>query len=66
MTEIEDGMGDEIERLRNENAVLRDAIKRFVPGGLHEKALCMHEGYSFKKHGRCCFKCGAFMVDFGD
>jgi hypothetical protein len=27
---------------------------------------CGHEGYSFAKHGRCCFKCGAFMVDFGD
>jgi len=28
--------------------------------------VCTHEGWSFKKHGRCCFKCGTFMVDFGD
>ena len=27
---------------------------------------CTHEGYSFEKHGRCCFKCGVFMVDWGD
>lgn len=27
---------------------------------------CDHKGYSFEKHGRCCFKCGVFMVDWGD
>lgn len=27
---------------------------------------CLHEGWSFKKHGRCCWKCGTFMVDWGD
>ena len=27
---------------------------------------CTHEGWNFKEHGRCCFKCGTFMVDWGD
>jgi hypothetical protein len=27
---------------------------------------CDHADWSFEKHGRCCFKCGAFVVDFGD
>lgn len=29
-------------------------------------AKCDHKAWTFKKHGRCCFKCGEFMVDFGD
>lgn len=27
---------------------------------------CAHVDWNFQKHGRCCHKCGAFMVDFGD
>ena len=27
---------------------------------------CLHEGWSFEKHGRCCCKCGKFLMDFGD
>ncbi len=27
---------------------------------------CKHEDYSFEKHGRCCWTCGIFMVDWGD
>jgi len=27
---------------------------------------CDHEGWNFKQHGRCCWKCGTFMVDWGD
>ena len=27
---------------------------------------CDHSGWTFEKQGRCCFKCGGFMVDFGD
>jgi len=27
---------------------------------------CAHVGWDFKKHGRCCGTCGAFVVDFGD
>jgi hypothetical protein len=27
---------------------------------------CRHEGWSWEKNGRCCFECGAFVVDFGD
>lgn len=30
------------------------------------QAMCMHEGYNFQQHGRCCWLCGRFMVDFGD
>lgn len=29
-------------------------------------AACQHEGWTFKTHGRCCHKCGKFLVDFGD
>ena len=31
-----------------------------------ESNACDHAGYSFAKMGRCCFKCGEFMVDWGD
>lgn len=27
---------------------------------------CPHTGWNFAQHGRCCFLCGAFMVDWGD
>lgn len=30
------------------------------------QAACTHAGWSFQAMGRCCFKCGAFMVDWGD
>ena len=33
---------------------------------LAAQAACEHAGWNFKEHGRCCFKCGIFMVDFGD
>jgi hypothetical protein len=28
--------------------------------------VCDHAGWNFQQHGRGCFKCGTFMVDFGD
>lgn len=28
--------------------------------------VCTHDGWNWKQHGRCCFTCGAFVVDFGD
>lgn len=27
---------------------------------------CHHYGWEWDRHGRCCFNCGAFVVDFGD
>lgn len=30
------------------------------------KADCDHAGYAFDRHGRCCFKCGTVVTDFGD
>ena len=27
---------------------------------------CKHAGWTFAKHGRCCPKCNAFVVDWGD
>lgn len=30
------------------------------------KETCQHTGWNFAQHGRCCFQCGTFMVDFGD
>lgn len=30
------------------------------------KATCDHAEWTFERHGRVCFKCGTFMVDFGD
>ena len=27
---------------------------------------CTHRDWTFKTQGRCCFGCGAWMVDFGD
>lgn len=30
------------------------------------KLVCEHEGWTFKKHGRCCHQCGKFLIDFGD
>lgn len=56
----------EIERLTKKIEMLKYAIRRFVPAGKQEKALCMHEGYSFNKHGRCCPHCGDVLTDFGD
>jgi hypothetical protein len=31
-----------------------------------QQATCLHTDYNFKNHGRCCPKCGAVMVDWGD
>lgn len=30
------------------------------------KSACDHAGWSFEQQGRRCFKCGSFMVDWGD
>lgn len=30
------------------------------------QASCTHAGWTFEKDGRCCRKCGTFVVDFGD
>lgn len=27
---------------------------------------CKHLGWDWEKHGRRCFNCGTFVVDFGD
>ncbi len=27
---------------------------------------CDHGGWTFEQHGRCCWKCGSFMIDWGD
>jgi hypothetical protein len=27
---------------------------------------CRHIGWEWKRHGRCCFNCSTFVVDFGD
>ncbi len=36
------------------------------PYPFETEAKCDHVGYSFDRHGRCCFRCGTFMVDPGD
>lgn len=37
-----------------------------VPVWAPKPASCMHAGYDYVHHGRCCPHCGAFMIDFGD
>jgi len=34
--------------------------------GWKSQAECDHAGWSFSQHGRCCFGCSQFMVDWGD
>jgi hypothetical protein len=52
---------DEIERLTRELAAIKG-----IGVANRNKGECKHEGWTFKKHGRCCPKCGTFMVDWGD
>lgn len=33
---------------------------------IEEPSKCQHEGYNFRKHGRCCPHCGEFLTVFGD
>lgn len=73
-----DRLAGEVERLREENLQakaysrtlekLSEARARAALEGIPPEAGkgCAHEGYSFKRDGRCCPKCGTFMVDFGD
>lgn len=42
----------------------RDRIVEMNGG--QNKHDCRHVGWEFSKHGRCCFACGAFVLDFGD
>ena len=41
-------------------------IHRWARKNLKKQKTCKHEKWNFKQHGRCCFDCGIFMVDFGD
>lgn len=43
-----------------------EALKKFGEQMKAAQATCQHAGWDFAKHGRCCWGCGAFMVDFGD
>lgn len=60
--------------------IVREATRLAVPDGdclilghdrssltnAIEQDACNHAGWSFSKDGRCCRKCGAFVLDFGD
>jgi hypothetical protein len=61
-------MGERERQAMDENrkklAEERDRIVEMNGG--QDKPDCRHIGWDFRKHGRCCFACGAFVVDFGD
>lgn len=53
----------------NKTTLSDDDIKRIRQGATEMIALqktCTHSGWNFAEHGRCCWTCGTFMVDFGD
>lgn len=49
----------EIERIEK----LNTEIGADKPNG---KEICKHKGWEWEKHGRCCFNCGTYVIDFGD
>lgn len=54
---------DRLGEMERERAKLWAYIAQKQPSS---KADCDHAGYRFDLHGRCCFKCGTFVTDFGD
>jgi hypothetical protein len=55
-------VGGDLKRVKETAAV----IDNFTAERAAKRETCRHEGWSFEKHGRCCFECGTFVVDFGD
>lgn len=53
-----------------ETTLSDDDIKRIIRQGATEmialQKTCTHSDWNFAEHGRCCWTCGTFMIDFGD
>lgn len=49
-----------------ETGEVPESIRFAAAAEAEKQAACDHAGWSWKTQGRCCFKCGALMVDFGD
>lgn len=49
-----------------QETAFRAEVQRQAAADKETRKTCVHAGYSFKQHGRCCPACGAILTDFGD
>lgn len=43
-----------------------DALQKFIKEAEINGKNCLHDGYNYRDHGRCCWHCGKTITDFGD
>ena len=47
-------------------AMTEAGVSAYLAALAADAARCTHQGWTFEQDGRCCRKCGVFVVDFGD